>query len=290
MRSILTPYDDPPIYQLPEELLLQVASYLPDSATPTSLKDLCLTSRRFRSVAQEALYTAVKLFMSCGCHPKVSSLLRLLRTLLDRTDLAAKIRTLRVGTIRKNVAKLCEEQDFDLTSLRMRSLAKLEQMGHPTSHPWHRTIRNSIESGFAGLLLVLLPNLTHLQVWVKDHHRGPPSGECISGLFGGMFAPASIIHGWSTLRHLTTSDTHLLKSGIHYESLTSLDLKTISIGTILRLNGRGCLQGAENLHHLALSVSIQFADRPLIEKAEIQLSDLFEALDCRRLRSLKMQL
>jgi hypothetical protein len=82
----------------------------------------------------------------------------------------------------------------------------------------------------------------------------------------------------------------LLKSGIHYENLKSLDLKTISIGTILRLNGPGCLQGAENLDDLALSVSIQFADRPLVEKAEIQLSDLFEALDCSRLRSLKMQL
>ncbi|KAI4704834.1 hypothetical protein J4E89_009419 [Alternaria sp. Ai002NY15] len=290
MRSIMTPHDDPPIYQLPEELLLHVASYLPDAAAPTTLMDLSLTSRRFRSVAQDALYTTVKLSMSCGSHPKVSSLLQLLRTLLDRADLATKIRTLRVGTIRKNVAKLCEQQDFDLASLRMRSLAKLEQMGNSASHPWHRTIRNSIESGFAGLLLALLPNLTHLEVWVKDHPRGPPSGECISGLFGGMFAPAGIIHGWSTLRHLTTSDTHLLKSGIHYENLKSLDLKTISIGTILRLNGRGCLQGAENLDDLALSVSIQFADRPLVEKAEIQLSDLFEALDCSRLRSLKMQL
>jgi len=290
MRSIMTPHDDPPIYQLPEELLLHVASYLPDAAAPTTLKDLSLTSRRFRSVAQDALYTTVKLSMSCGCHPKVSSLLRLVRTLLGRADLATKIRTLRIGTIRKNVAKLCEQQDFDLASLLARSLAKLEQMGYPASHPWHRTVRNSIESGFAGLLLVLLPNLTHLEVWVKDHPRGPPSGECISGLFGGMFAPASIIHGWSTLRHLTTSDTHLLKSGIHYENLKSLDLKTISIGTILRLNGRGCLQGAENLDDLALSVSIQFADRPLVEKAEIQLSDLFEALDCSRLRSLKMQL
>jgi hypothetical protein len=105
-----------------------------------------------------------------------------------------------------------------------------------------------------------------------------------------MSAPDSIINYWSTLRHLTTSDTHFFKSGINFASLTSLDLKTIFIGTILRLNGPGCLQGAENLQDLALTVSIQFADRLLIEKAEIQLGDLFEALGCVQLQSLKILL
>ncbi|KAL1793513.1 hypothetical protein ACET3X_008495 [Alternaria dauci] len=105
-----------------------------------------------------------------------------------------------------------------------------------------------------------------------------------------MSAPPSIVSGWSTLRHLTTSDTHLFKSGIDFACLTSLDLKTISIGTILRLNGPGCLEGAENLEDLALTVSVQFADRLLIEKAEIQLGDLFDALGCVQLRSLEILL
>jgi hypothetical protein len=286
----MAPPDGPVIHRLPDELLLQIASHLPDSAAPMSLKNLCLTSRKFRALAQEALYTAAKLYVSCGCHPKVNSLLRLLRTLFDRPDLATQIKTLRIRTVRKNVATLCEEHDFNLVCLRMQSLAKLEEMGYTASHPWHRTIQNSIESGFAGLLLVLLPNLAQLEVWVKDHHRGPPSSECISGLFGGMSAPASIISGWSTLHHLTTSDTHFFKSGIRYDSLRSLDLKTISIGTILRLNGPGCLQGAENLQDLGLTLSIQFADRLLIEKAEIQLGDLFEALGCSHLQKLSMVL
>ena len=280
---------DPPIYKLPEELLLQIVSHLPDSDAPKSLKHLCLTSRKFRAAGQEVLHTVAKLSISCGCHPKVNPLLRLLRTLFDRPDLATQVKTLRIRAVRKNVAKLCEDQGFSLTSLRTRSLAKLEELGY-MKHPWYRTIQNSIESGFAGVLLVLLPNLTHLEFWVKDHHRGPPSSECISGLFGGMSAPDSIINYWSTLRHLTTSDTHLFKSGINFASLTSLDLKTISIGTILRLNGPGCLQGAENLQDLALTVSIQFADRLLIEKAEIQLGDLFEALGCVQLQSLKILL
>jgi hypothetical protein len=279
-----------PVYQLPEELLLHIASHLPDSAIPGHLKNLCLVSRKFRPAAQEALHATAKLFISCGCHPKVNPLLRLLRTLFDRPDLASKIKTLRIRTVRKNVARLCAEQIFNLQLLRTRSLAKLEDLGYKKTHPWHRTIQNSIESGFAGLLLIMLPNLNHLDFWVKDHHRGPPSSECISGLFGGMTAPDSIINGWSGLQHLTTSDTHVLKSGIRFDNLTSLDLKTISIGTILRLNGPGCLQGTENLQDLALTVSIQFMDRLLIDKAEIQLSDLFEALGCKCLRSLKLML
>jgi hypothetical protein len=273
-----------PIYELPQELLLQIAFHLPDSDAPRGLKNLCLVSRRFRVIAQEVLHATAKLMISCGCHPKVNPLLKLLRTLFDRPDLALKLKVLRIRTVRKNVAKLCAEQHFSLEPLRTRSLAKLGELGYTKSHPWHRTILNSIESGFAGLLLIMLPNLIHLDFWVKDHHRGPPSGECISGLFGGMTAPDCIINGWCGLQHLTTSDTHVLKSGIHFDNLTSLDLKTISIGTILRLNGPASLQD------LALTVSIQFMDRLLIDKAEIQLSELFEALDCGRLRSLKMML
>ncbi|KAJ4379426.1 hypothetical protein N0V86_005471 [Didymella sp. IMI 355093] len=67
------------------------------------------------------------------------------------------------------------------------------------------------------------------------------------------------------------------------------DLRTVSIGTVLRLNGPGSLQGAENVTDLALTVSIQFADRPLVEKAEIEFSDLLDALACRTLRSLRIQ-
>jgi hypothetical protein len=269
-----------PIHQLPEELVLQIASHLPDSADPRHLKNLCLVSRRFHPAAQEILHATAKLLISCGCHPKVNPLLKLLRTLFDRPDLASKVRFLRIRTVRKNVAKLCSEQGFCLQPLRARCLAKLEELGYPKSHPWHRTIQNSIESGLAGLLLIMLPNLTHLDFWVKDHNRGPPSGECISGLFGGMCVPDILVKGWNGLQHLTTSDTHVLKSGIQFDSLTSLDLKTITIGTILRLNGPGSLQGTGNLHDLALTVSVQFMDRLLTEKAEIQLSTQLLFTNC----------
>ena len=258
----------PAIYRLPEELLLQIASQLPDSAVPKHLKNLCLVSNKFRPAAQEALHSVAKLFVSCGCHPKVNTVVKLLRTLFDRPDLASKIRTLRFRTVRKNIAQLYTEQGFDLAALRVQCLSKLQELGYRKTHPWWCSINNSVESAFAGLLLILLPNLTHLDFWVKDHHRGPPSSECISGLFGSLTAPEAIRYGWKSLRHLTSGDTHFLKCEIDFEALTTLDLSTVSIGSVLRLNGPGSLQGTNNLRNLLLTTSIQFADRPLVRIAQ----------------------
>lgn len=254
----------PFVYKLPDELLLQIASHLPDSAHPNHLKNLCLVSKKFYPAAQEALHSVAKLLVSCGCHLKANAVVKLLRTLLDRPDLASKIKTLRFRTARKNVAKLHEDHGFDFNGLRTRCLSKLKGLGYDDRHPWCQSLKNSIESAFAGLLLVLLPNLVDLDFWVKDHHRGPPSSECISGLFGSLNVPDAIVHGWRNIQSLTTGDTLILKCGIEFEKLTILDLRSISIGTVLRLNGTGSLQGATNLKDLALTVSIQFADRLLV--------------------------
>lgn len=278
-----------PLDQLPEELLLQVALQLPDSGTPKHLKNLSLTSRKLRPTAQEALHTTARLAISCGCHPKVNAIVRLLRTLLDRPDLAGKVRTLRFRAVRKRVEKLYAENGFELPAFRDRCISKLEELGYQSTHPWWRSIKNSVESAFGGLLLALLPNLIDLDFWIKDHQRGPPSSECISGLWGGTTPPEAVSHGWKNIQHLVTGDTSMLKCGIGFDKLTALDLRTVSIGTVLRLNGPSSLQGAENVIDLALTVSIQFADRPLVEKADIEFSDLLDALACRALKNLKIQ-
>ncbi|KAH6622052.1 hypothetical protein C7974DRAFT_314779, partial [Boeremia exigua] len=277
-----------PLEGLPDELLLQVALHLPDSGAPRDLKNLSLTSRKLRSIAQEGLFRTARLAICCGCHPKVNALILLLRTLLDRPDLATKVKLIRFRAVRKTVEKLYTEQGFDLPEFRNRCISKLAGLGYHSTHPWWRSINNSVESAFGGLLLALLPNLTDLDFWIKDHQRGPPSSECISGLWGGTSPPEAILHGWKNVTHLTTGDTSMLKCGIHLEKLTLLDLRTVSIGTVLRLNGPGSLQGAENLESLALTVSIQFADRPLVEKAEITFSELLDALACRALKKLKI--
>ncbi|KAF3034318.1 hypothetical protein E8E12_004601 [Didymella heteroderae] len=278
-----------PLDQLPDELLLQVALRLPDSATPKHLKNLSLTSRKLRPIAQEALHTTARLAISCGCHPKVNAVVKLLRTLLDRPDLASKVKTLRFRAVRKRVERLYAESGFELIAFRDRCISKLEELGYRSNHAWWRSINNCIESAFGGLLLALLPNLIDLDFWIKDHQRGPPSSECITGMWGSTAPPEAIIHGWKNIRHLVTGDTSMLKCDIEFDKLATLDLRTVSIGTVLRLNGPGSLQGAENVTDLALTVSVQFADRPLVEKAEIEFSDLLDALACRALKSLKLQ-
>ncbi|KAJ8112681.1 hypothetical protein OPT61_g5006 [Boeremia exigua] len=277
-----------PLEQLPEELLLQIASYLPDSGTPRHLKNLSLTSRHLRPIAQESLFTKAKLSICCGCHPKVNALIRLLRTLLDRPDLATKVRTLRFRAVRKGVEKVYAENGFDMPVFRDRCISKLEELGYHSTHPWWRSINNFIESAFGGLLLAVIPNLTEVDFWIKDTQRGPPSSECISGLWGGTSPPDAILYGWRNVKHLVTGDASMLKCGVQFESLTSLDLRTVSIGTVLRLNGPSSLQGAENVEHLALTVSMQFADRNLVNKAEIAFRELLDALACRALRKLKI--
>lgn len=247
-------------------------------------------SRKFLPAAQEALHTIAILFVSCGCHPEVNALMKLLRTLFDRPDLASKVRVLRLRTVRKSIAKLYDEQNFDLPALRTRSLSKLRDLGFQKSHPWWRSIENAIESSYAGVLFVLLPNLTSLDFWVKDHPRGPPSGECMSGLFGRFTPPDTVVQQWNSLKLLAIGDVHILKCGLELTSLTNLDLRTVSIGTILRLNGPGCLQGTEKLSELSLTVSVQFADRLLVDKADVQLRDLFDALACNQLSSLTLLL
>ncbi|OSS45547.1 hypothetical protein B5807_10258 [Epicoccum nigrum] len=279
-----------PLEQLPAELLLQIALHLPDSSTPSHLKNLSLASRALRPIAQEALFTTAKLCICCGCHPKINALIKLLRTTLERPDLACKVKSLRFRAVRKPVDKLYTEQGLDLADLRDRCILKLEELGFQQTHPWWRSINNSIESSFGGLLLALLPQLTEIDFWVKDHQRGPPSSECISGLWGGTSPPKSVLHNWKNVNRLITGDTSMLKCGIHFKSLSALDLRTISIGTVLRLNGPGSLQGAENITDLALTASIQFADKDLIEKAEIEFGGLLEALACRVLKSLKISL
>lgn len=282
--------EKPAIFRLPEELLLLVALQLPDSGTPQHLKNLALVSRTLRPSAQEALHAIAKLTVTCGCHLKVNAVVKLLRTLFDRPDLATKVRQLRFRAVRKDIGEFYEGQGFDLPSLRTRCLRRLQELGHVKSHPWWRSIENSIESAFAGLLLVQLPNLTHADFWVKDHLHGPPSSECITGLFGNTCPPAILAHNWRGIGHLTLGDTNMLKCGLELPSLTSLDLKTVSLGTLLRLNGSGCLQGTQNLRKLALTCSIQFADRILVEKANVQLGDIIDALGCLQLSELTILL
>ena len=218
-------------------------------------------------------------------------MLRLLRTLFDRPDLAAKVKSLRIGPTRENIVKICQAQRFPLESLRAQSLMKLGELGYTKSHPWSRTIQNSSQLGFAGVLLTLLPALHDLGIWVMDHTRGDAvSDESVSGLFGSMVLPDLIVKRWDKLQSFSTNDTHVFKCNASFKCLTSLELSIVSAGTIMSLNGPGSLQGTESLQRLVLSVAMAFMDPVMMEENESHLSRLFEALNCNRLRILHINL
>lgn len=240
--------------QLPDELPLQIAFQLPDSATPKHLKNLILTSRKLRLTAQEALHTTARLAIPCGCHPKVNAAVKLLRTLLDHPDLASKVKTLRFRAVRNRVERT--ENGFELLAFHDRCISKLEELGYQSTHAWWGSINNCIESAFGVLLLTLLSNLVELDFWIKDCQRGPPSSECISGMWDSTAPPDDILHGWKNIQHLVTGDSSLLKCGIEFDKLTILDLRTVSIGTALQLNCPGSLEGAENVTFLSLTIPI----------------------------------
>jgi len=277
--------DNPPIYQLPDELLLHVASYLFDPFTYTDLKNLSLVSHKFHPAAQETIYRTLLLDLFSRI-----AVPRLLRTLFDRPDLAAKVKTVRIGPTRQSTVKICEAQGFPLEFVRARSLMKLGELGYTESHPWSRTIQNSLHSGFAGVLLTLLPALGDLSILVADTIGNPSSDECVSGLFGSMVLPDLIVKRWDNLQNFSTNDMHVFKCNAPFKCLTSLNLKAVSIDTIKSLNGPGSLQGTDTLQYLILGVPMAFMDPVTMGPLESHLSCLFEALNCNRLRSLCIDL
>lgn len=75
---------------LSDELLLDIALRL----QPPNLKNLTLSARQFRGIAQEALHTSVSLKLTYNTLPE------LIRTLVQRPDVALKIRSLSIAVDR----------------------------------------------------------------------------------------------------------------------------------------------------------------------------------------------
>ena len=223
------------------EIKEAIANQLPDSTNAQHLKNLCLVSKTVRSAAQFALHRVAKPTSSIN-------LLKLLRTVLERQDLTLKIHTLCFRAVRKNVRNLHRDADAVIDEVRRSSLVQLSKSGFPETHAWYRSIANGIESAFAGLLLVSLPALKHLDFWIQDRYLGSPSptNEFTSALFGTMSIPEKIVNGFNKLASLRnihspihSSDLSVFKWGFAGAFLTDIEVSTITIGTLCGLNGRG---------------------------------------------------
>jgi hypothetical protein len=136
----------------PDELLLNIAANL----GPPDLKALASTARKYRGAAQEVLHTHVELRMPYTTLPW------LLRTLVERPDLAPKIETLEIA-----------EGGYGIGT----DYRKTQAWNHVIEHAreiskhwnvktgwWIGGLENYDESAAIGLLLALASRLRHLSV------------------------------------------------------------------------------------------------------------------------------
>jgi hypothetical protein len=282
----------PAIYNLPDELLLQTTDYLRAHQSAEQLRhlrQLCLVSKKLLPIAQEQLYAGAILPISCGCHPKVSAAVQLLRTLLDRADLAPKVKALRFSIVRRAIGTLYEEQGFAIEKVREKCFTKLSKLGYDAGHPWRAALENDLESAYGGVLLSLLPNLEKLDFAAKDHHRGFPTVEPTSAFFGTSAPPEATVRALAKIQNFVAADLSFLRD-MAFANLKVMDLKRIDIGTVLRLNGPNTLRGATQLEDLSLGVSIQFLDEDYLRDMQVCLGDVFAALGCKKLARLDIML
>jgi hypothetical protein len=288
----MAPSGAPALYKLPDELLLQVTDHLRAYTSTKQLQHLCklcLVSKRLVPIAQEQLYANAVLHISCGCHPNVNAAIQLLRTLLDRPDLASKIEGLRFCVVRRSIKTLYESKGFDLSKLRDKCFAMLSELGYTSEHPWWAALQHDVESAYAGVLLSLLPKLQTLDLTAKDHHRTFPTMDPVSAFFGTSTPPAQTRNALATVHKFVGSDFAFLRD-MPFKNLRVVNLRRIDIGTVLRLNGPNTLPGATQLEDLSLGVSIQFLDEDYSNSMQVSLGDVFAALGCKKISRLSITL
>ncbi|KAJ4302625.1 hypothetical protein N0V90_001514 [Kalmusia sp. IMI 367209] len=287
----------PAMYRLPPELLLQIARNLcprEPAYKLVHLRNLCQVSKKLCLIAQEEFYANAILPISCGCHPTVNAALQLLRTLLERPALARNVKVLRLTVVRRSISTLyCEkrhQRPFDFPTFRELCLAKLTTLGYGAGHPWWASLQHDVESAYAGLLLCVLPNLQDLQCTIRELHRGCNVMNSFSALYGTCDPPAALaVTLKKTLQALCTPDTNFLRT-MHFENLNVLRLPSISILTLLELNGPNTFWGTAQLSELYVGLPIRIMDKDSMHEFEVCFRDLLNALGCRTLSILKLRL
>ena len=153
---------------LPDELLLDIALRL----QPPDLKDLALTARQFRDIAQEALHTSISL------RTHYQSLPELLRTLVTRPDLAKKVRSLQITGYRgpqqvyRSAVGYDDSWDQVVThAIKSTHSWPIDQM------KWASRVKYGDLHACIGLLLVLTDQLQNLAFCSGDNQdfMTPPS-------------------------------------------------------------------------------------------------------------------
>ena len=181
-------------------------------------------------------------------------------------------------TVRKNFRKQYEDHAFDFAGLQELCLGKLKELGHGEGDPWHTMVKASIESGFAGLLLVLVPNLATLDLAIFDNHHGLFAYEPLVALFGSPVAVKVSMPTLRHLKHLSIPSVHLPLLACNLENLTKLEMDKVTTIQMSRLNGPNSLAGISKLKSLKLEAVVQLMEVDHVEACYIAFADLLAAL------------
>ncbi|EFQ89621.1 hypothetical protein CFE70_000467 [Pyrenophora teres f. teres 0-1] len=194
----------------PDELLLQIASYL----RPSDNKRLSVTAPRLRGPAQEVLHRNIKLAKSSNHLPAV------LRTLAHRPDLMTKVRSIEIGEYMEHLLQLKDWEEVVEWTLPISEL-----WGSRYKQQWIYQVGMKHRRACMALLLFLAPELQYLSI-VHDSERWP----CASINFSNMFLPVGNLPtepDLMLLPELTTLSIpmiHLNKSWFSLPPLRHLDI------------------------------------------------------------------
>ncbi|OCL12684.1 hypothetical protein AOQ84DRAFT_418820 [Glonium stellatum] len=168
----------PNLLVLPDELLIQIESYLDDQ---NDVRNACLVSRSLARTSQEKLYRNIDLVHNgkFASGPATYSLRLLLRTLIERSDLASRVKSLNmyIGNYQRswedmhgtsdafNVreARYPMEEILSDFHIQMLSMVVL-QLKVPSERPWMLDVRSGCDGALAGVLLAMLPRLSKLKI------------------------------------------------------------------------------------------------------------------------------
>jgi hypothetical protein len=145
----------------PDELLLNIAA----SLRPRDLQVLALTARKYRGAAQEALHTHIKVD-----NTNLTTLVHLLRTLVERPVLASKIHSIDWVVEHEYVYHPFQDESRLLEETRSKFVIHARHLTSQWSVDitlWVQAIHHFDFVACTGLLLLLVSRLKHLDCSVK---------------------------------------------------------------------------------------------------------------------------
>lgn len=152
------------------------------------------------------------------------------------------------------------------------------------------SLRNNVESAYAGLLLCVLPNLAKVQYAVKELHRGCGVVDPNAAFFATCHPPVILIAAFKVnLQELCMSDLTFLRS-FTFDNLNVLRITSVTVQTLLQLNGPNTFRGTARLSELFVGLSVHLMDQDCINDTQVNFRDLIDALGCNKLSTLKVKL